>query len=205
MLTHQAGIDKVLVYQNCHERMGMPIDLITIQELLRDPQYRSYFSKVPKLPEHYTPANKPWKLIVMKRGEQMWRSKRLGTYQEAFAGLKKLLPIIDNAAINCPPLGFMPPTRTVKLKGKVDKNGKPVIKTLMWHPAIGADMETHNWCAHCRRPSIFRVATYTNKNQAAPVEPALRCIICGASERIINLRHPEKHQQWDMNRAKVSE
>lgn len=175
----------------------MSLQLITIKELLRDPQYRAFFTKVPELPAHYTAANRPWKLIVMKKGETTWRSKRVGTYEEAFAGFKKLLPIIDNAAINCPALGFAPPTRTVKLKGQVDAKGRPVIKTLAWKPAISDDMEHHDWCPHCRRPSIFHMATLANGRVSA-VDPvaAMRCIICGASERIVNLRNPEKTQQW---------
>jgi hypothetical protein len=185
----------------------MSIELITIKELLRDPQYRAYFSKVPKLPSHYTPENKPWKLMVLKRGEVAWRSKRMGTYQEAFEGLKKMLPLITNAAINCPPLNFMPPVRTVRLKGKFDRKGKQVLKSIIWRPAIDADMEAHNWCPHCRRPSIFKVAVTTSKNRggfAMPAsEPALRCMICGASERIVDLRHPENHQKWDPNRPRI--
>lgn len=186
------------------------IDMITIQELLRDPQYRDYFKKVPKLPAHYTPENLPWKLIIMKKGENVWRTKRYGTYAEAFGGLKKVLPIIDNAAINCPALSFMPPLKTYRIKGKFIGNTKrPLLKTVVWQPRITADMEPHNWCPFCRRPTVFRMAVraVSKKNSPfAPVmsEPQLRCSICGAGERIINLRHPELHQQWDSNRPKVA-
>lgn len=189
-------------------RITLSIELITIKELLRDPQYRSYFTKVPKLPPHYTEANLPWKLIILKSGEKAWRSKRFGTYQDAFAGLKKMLPVIQNGAINCPALTFMPPTRTVRLKGQYDKKGRQVIRTIMWKPSISSDMEHHDWCSHCRRPSIFKYATtpprQRGKYWSPQGEPALRCIICGASDRIVNLRHPENEQRWDTNRAKVT-
>lgn len=189
----------------------MSIELLTIKELLRDPTYRKFFSKVPKLPEHYKPSNLPWKLIILKHDERVWRSKRFGTYQEAFAGLKKMLPTIDNAAINCPPLAFMPPIRTVRLKGKFTTTSKgkqiPVVKSIIWTPQVPGDLEPHSWCGHCRRPSIFRFATITPRMKegfyAPPGEPAVRCIICGASERILDLRHPENAQKWDPNRPVV--
>lgn len=189
----------------------MSIDLITIRDLLRDPQYKKYFTTVPKLPPHYTTANMPWKLYVLKSGEKIWRSKRFGTYGEAFAGFKQMLPVIENAAINCVPLTFTPPMRTVKVKGKTEiirGRERPVIRTIMWTPKIEADMAHHDWCGHCRRPSIFRNMVMSGaraKGYALPTsEPALRCIICGASERITNIRHPEKNQAWDLNRARVS-
>lgn len=186
----------------------MSIDLITIKELLADPDFKKFFLAIPKLPDHYTPANLPWKLIVLKPGETVWRSKRFGTYGEAFAGFKKMLPSIENAAINCPPLTFMPPVKRYRVKGKLDKKKKLLIITKLWVPPIPGEMEQHLWCPHCRRPSIFRNATTTVKPKgnfsAMAGEPAVRCIICGASDRIIDLRHPENHQKWDSNRPIVS-
>lgn len=182
--------------------------LITIKELLRDPQYRTYFTKVPQLPPNYGPANMPWKLMVLKPGETAWRTKRFGTYQEAFSGFKRMLPKINDAAINCPPLGFMPPMRTVRVKNKVDAKGNPLVKTIMWKPQISGDMEHHDWCPHCRRPTIFRMAGLAPRKRAGFELPsgeyALRCCICGASENIVNLRHPENAQKWDINRPKIS-
>lgn len=191
----------------------MALEMITIRELLRDPQYREYFTKVPQLPSHYKPENLPWRLLVQKKGETKWRGKRYGTYQDAFKGFKKMLPVIDNAAINCPSLSFIPPIRNVRLKGKykIVQGGhkKQIIKTLVWKPQITADMEHHDWCPHCRRPSIFRYASNKAKMYngfvVPPDEPALRCMICGASERIIDLRNPLSHQKWDSNRPKIYE
>ena len=186
----------------------MSIDLITLKELLSDPDYKKYFTSIPKLPSHYTPANQPWKLIILKPGETVWRSKRFGTYKEAFEGLRKMLPKIDNGAINCPPLTFMPPVKRYRVKGKLDKKKKPLIITKLWVPPISGDMEQHHWCGHCRRPSIFKLATTTIKAKgnfsAMSGEPTMRCVICGASDRILDLRHPENHQKWDSNRPIVS-
>lgn len=182
----------------------MQLELITIQELLRDPEYREYFKKVPKLPPHIMRAGKPWKLMVLKKGESVWRSKRFNTYADAFAGLKKMLPSLENAAINCPSVGFMPPVKNFKLK-KRDRWGNVLLVTKAWQPPITDDMEPHYWCPHCRRPSVFRIAvpksTRMGETYFTPTpEPALRCMICGASDRIVNLRDPLDAQKWDPNR-----
>lgn len=184
------------------------VEMITIRELLRDPTYKKYFMSVPKLPEHYTPDSLPWRLMIQKPGETQWRSKRFGTYREAFDAFKRLLPTIHNAAINCPPLHFMPPVKTVKLKGKTDGKGRPILKTIVWKPAIDAELEKHYWCPFCRRPTVFRMAIAPKRRSKSghilvASEPSMRCMICGASENIVDLRHPERHQNWDVNRPKV--
>lgn len=183
--------------------------MITIHELLRDPQYRAYFLKAPKLPDHYTPEMKPWKLAVLKHGESVWRTKRFGTYREAFEGLKKMLPTIADGAIISPALGFMPPTRTVRVKGKIDpKTKKQLIRTTLWRPQLDGDEATHYWCPHCRRPTIWKVAGLNRPARDGFVlpkgEPINRCTICGTSERVVDLRHPENNEGWNINRVKVT-
>lgn len=190
--------------------MSSQLELITIHELLKDKEYREFFLKTPVLPDHYGPENKPWKLIILKRGETQWRSKRFGTYKEAFTGLKTMLPSIINGAINCPPLDFMPPVKNFRVKDKFVGNGhlrKPLIVSRVWKPRITDDMGEHNWCTYCRRPSIFRYAMLSRSTAGyAPIagEPEIRCIICGASSRLVNLRHPEQSaQKWDPTRPRL--
>jgi hypothetical protein len=190
--------------------MTSAIGLITIRELLRDPQFKEYFVKVPQLPEHYTPDALPWRLLVMKQGESVWRGKRFGTYQEAFAGFKTMLPKIENAAINCPGLNFRPPLRTVKVKGKFHTEGrlkgKPVVKTLVWKPRLEADHERHEWCGYCRRPSIFvdkgLGARMLNGTRLPATRIAHRCMICGTNSELMDLRKPQNNQAWDLSRAR---
>lgn len=186
----------------------MPLEMITIRELLRDPQFKAYFTKPPTLPAHYQAEGvKPWKLLVMKKNESFWRSKRYATYAEAFAGMKKMLPTISDAAINSPALGFMPPVKTYRLKGKFDRKGQPILRTKVWTPQLEADMGQHYWCPHCRRPTIFRTVALGPRRNGTYMLPsseaALRCFICGASERVVDLRHPENAQKWDPTRPKV--
>lgn|SRR5690606_7284549 len=173
--------------------------MITIHELLKDPTYRKFFCKVPKLPAHYRPENKPWRLLVLKRGSNRWAMKRFSTYQEAFAVLKKLLPTLQDAALGCPGFDFEPPLKTVKIKGKfhTTESGKkiPVTRQMVWKPTIPMDeIEPHHWCPYCRRPTIFRLfdthqMLTSKKLGGVMIDPTLlRCTICGVSERLVNLR-----------------
>lgn len=191
------------------------LEMITLQELLRDPQYREYFLKAPKLPPHYTAKQLPWRLFIQKPEETAWRAKRFGTYREAFEGYRTLTKkgIVANAAINCPALTFLPPLKTVRVKGRfvtVRGKQKPLVKTIVWKPRIEADMADHSWCGYCRRPTIFKtLAVNINRKGAAYTasigEPEMRCTICSASARIINLRDPLVLQKWDPNRPYIAD
>lgn len=185
----------------------MPVGMITIRELLRDPQFKEYFTKVPQLPDHYAPEAQPWRLLVMKEGEHVWRAKRYGTYQEAFKGFKTMLPKLHDAAINCPPLSFRPPIRTGRVKGKFDAKGKPILKSIIWKPRLTPDMLQHHWCGYCRRPTLFGNKAMPPKmlnGMKMPIsEVQFRCLVCGSSERIMDIRHPENNQGWDINRPRV--
>lgn len=187
--------------------------MITLRELLEDPQYKQYFLKVPHLPKHYRPEMKPWKLMILKRGESQWRTKRFESYSAAFNALKGLLKNPDNYdfVINCPSLDWQPPIRLAKVKGKVDAKGQPIVRAVVWKPALDDIMPTHYWCPYCRRPTKFGYYT-THKamttarigHMGSGVDPTkLRCSICGASESLVDLRHPANHQNWDPNRIKV--
>ena len=186
--------------------MASNVGLITIRELLRDPQFKAYFVHVPKLPEHYTPDAMPWRLLVLKKDEHTWRGKRFGTYEEAFAGFKKMLPVIENAAINCPGLNFVPPMRTVRVKNRVDEKGKPLIKTLVWQPRLEPDHQAHHWCAYCRRPSVFidrgMGAKMLNGQRLPAARIALRCMICGSNSELMDIRKPQNNQAWDLARPR---
>jgi len=186
--------------------------MLTIHDLLQDPVYKGFLRTVPTLPDIYGPDRKPWRLMVLLKGEKHWRSKRYGTYREAFAALKKYLPRAADATINCPAIDWQPPTKVVKVKGKYIVKGKgknakkvQVTKTITWKPKMPMDeFEEHYWCPFCRRPTVFRTMdSHTSlparKTAGVGIDPTLqRCIICGASENIVNLRNPAAHQRWDV-------
>lgn len=185
--------------------------MLTIHDLLRDSVYKKFLCTVPVLPDIYGADRKPWRLMVQVKGERQWRSKRYGTYEEAFLALKKWLPRAADATINCPAIDWQPPTKLVKVKGKFLTKGKgakakkvQVTKLIVWRPQMPMDeFEEHYWCPFCRRPSVFRRMDSHNllparKTGGVGIDPTLqRCIICGASENIVNIRNPSAHQRWD--------
>lgn len=176
---------------------------ITIFELLKDPEYKKYFAQVPKLPNHYTADILPWKLFVQMKDTHQWKQKRYGTYAEAYRALKKLLPKIEDAAINCPGLGFRPPIKTVRPKGSTDAKQ---FRSKIWRPALDTDHAPHQWCSYCRRPTVWKVLAARLKTFSGNVmitEPRFRCTICSSSEVVVNTKHPEKEQAWDVNRPKL--
>ena len=177
---------------------------ITIRELLKDEEYKKYLLTKPTLPPHYE-GTKPWKLYVKLKGQPNWRAKRYATYKEMIVAFKKLLPKIEDAALNCPALNFRPPIKNVRLKGKYDivRNKKvPAFRSVVWRPKLDADHDQHHWCSYCRRPTVFKIlaARLHTKNGVLLSEPKMRCSICSSSEDIVNLKNPHKEQAWDPTR-----
>lgn len=175
------------------------MSMLTIHDLLEDATYRAYIKRRPHLPAHYTPDKLPFRLMVKLKGEPQWRMRRFGTYDEMFLAFKKLLPKLQDAALQIPGTGDTPPNRVVKIKGKFFTNGKgerlQVTKLVPWQPKIPADeFEEHHWCNYCRRPTVFKRFTRhhalsARKTGGVPIDPSLhRCTICGASENIVNIR-----------------
>ena len=183
--------------------------MLSIHDLLEDPKYKEFFCKVPPMPDFIkeNPDTNPWRLYVKLKKDGSWRSRDFHTYKEAFVKLKSMLPKVSDAAITCKSKGFTPPYRVVRIKNKyqtnrqggyvldAEGNKKPITKMVFWKPRIPADeFEDHIWCPYCRRPTVFRYfishhALPIRKLGGIPIDPTvLRCAICGASERLVNLR-----------------
>jgi len=181
--------------------------MITIHELREDDRFEKYFTTVPEIPEHYyAEGHRPWRLLVLVKGEQKWRSQRVEYYDEALERLDKIMPKIANAAINNPGLNFMPPIRHFKVKNSLDKRGKPVIASRVWTPNLTADMDQHHWCGYCRRPTVFGYKALRprmlNGYRLGASEIAHRCLLCGSSADLMDIRKPQMNQRWDVNRPR---
>lgn len=182
--------------------------MITIHELLKDKHYKKFLCTAPKLPPLYTqPDSLPWRVIIMKKGEEHWRIKRYATYHEAFRALKAWLPHISDGTINCPALDFRPPTKSVLIRGQyIMVGGRKVQKsrTVVWTAKLPfGENEDHHWCPYCRRPTVFRrmsrhVLLPAKKLGGVPLDNTLfRCLMCGASENLVNMKDPAAHQKWE--------
>lgn len=172
--------------------------MITLPELLKDPHYKEFFLTVPKF--HTKAVKRPsYRLYVQLKGETKWRVKEFAKYSEAFTEVKRLLKAgrLHDGAICCkshPTPVFM---RNVRIKGqyRLDSKGKRVQMTrrVPWQPTLDVlDPDYQRWCPHCRRPTAFK---YFSKHHALnylnlDIDPELRrCVICGASERLIDGIH----------------
>lgn len=168
--------------------------MMTMSELLEDPAFRKFMMTSPKTPavargEHLSPM---WVVYVQKVPSGKWRRRSFRKYKKAVIFMTKALNLgYHDAAINNRRIGFDPPTRIVRIKGKfkVGSDGvkRQVTKIVVWKPRIpiGEDDE-HHWCRACRRPTVWK---HYSKHPALNQFPVLdynvrRCCICGGSERV---------------------
>lgn len=170
--------------------------MITLPELLKDKQFKEFFTTVPKtlVPK---PGQKPWRLYVQAKADGPWAKKDYEKYADAFRRLATELKAgrIHDAAIQSRGIAFAPPTRVAKVtKGgkpliQVGANGKRQQKTVIvrWKPKLDPTDEGHIWCPYCRRPSVFRWFkshhALRSNGLDGLVDPSdRRCTICGVRE-----------------------
>ena len=166
--------------------------VIPMSELVKDPVYKRYLQTKPELPgvarSKKLALSPPWVVYVQKEIGGPWRKKEFWKYSEAFKFMAKgLRKGWHDAALNCKRIGFEPPMRFVRIKGKYvvgsDNVRRQATKAVPWKVRLEPGDEDHNWCKYCRRPTVFKF--YTKHKRLGYVDPnVLRCCICGASSRI---------------------
>lgn len=137
---------------------------LTIRQFLKDPVFRKYFAKQPKLrPMQKMPGLKPWRLYVQKTEDGPWQRGDLTTYKSAFEHARGLLSdgVYD-----------------IALTSKAVPYWPPLVKGEPW-----SDYPTsHDWCPYCRRPTVF---WWFSKHHALrqyshyDLGQDKRCMICG--------------------------
>lgn len=151
---------------------------IRLRALLKEPQYRAWFTKVPNITVmHLTP---PWRLYVQMEAGGRWAKVDLPSYAKAYTGVKSRLQEAHDMTIHCRPQPWRPPI--VQVDGK---------KSFMPCP------DGHNWCVYCRRPTVFG---YFVKHPAMPgkiiAEYDLRCGICAA--RLAGMKRYKAKFPWEV-------
>jgi hypothetical protein len=139
-----------------------PIEQVTLRELLQDPLFRKWMTKIPR--PSPTPFPNGWRVYAKIGGR--WRRKEFRTYAEAYRWLMPRLRRFEDAAISSKAQPFKPPI--------VSRGG---VKDF-WRPKL--DLLGHRWCPYCRRPTVFftfRKHHAMPANLCASYEP--RCTICG--------------------------
>lgn len=160
---------------------------LTIHQLLEDSVYKKWLKKIPSIGSAICPSGKPWRVWVqMKRGGR-WSRKDFEKYQEAYVFLRGQLHYCHDAALNCKVREFRPPVVRDPALGLVKFAGEMVGKKRYHIPSRVGQHEMHEWCPHCRRPTIF---TWFSKHHSFPkpvTSSDRRCNICGI--RLIAVRH----------------
>lgn len=169
--------------------------LMPFQEQLEMyPQLKQFFTQRPI--EHAViratrETSPPWRVWVQRATGSTWGKRDFCTYAQAFEFWKKYRRHSHDASVSSKRQSFVPPERTVK----VVKNGEPVMvksgdgtlrqqtRSVPLKPPSG-----HQWCVYCRRFTIFawfrQHHAFDPKNAKTCFDSsALRCAVCGVSER----------------------
>jgi hypothetical protein len=181
-------------------------------DLLREhPVLKEMFRQRVPTPSHLRRAGaKPWRVYVQREANGKWARKDFATYPEAanFA-LRLMRDGVWDFTVHAKHASFKPPGRWVNLT----KNGKPVYltkgegknkvyvlrdgKKVRKQKFVAMHMPPgHEWCPHCRRPTVFRWFrkhhAFTPREGSEFVQVCdpspLRCTICGIRESSINWR-----------------
>ncbi len=164
-----------------------------MSELIRDPVYRAFLVRPPSLPAHAVDKrmnlSPPWVVYVQRETGGKWGKKEFWTYKKAFKFFKLALfkYRVHDATINNKRVGFDPPSKMVRIKGKYitgsDGKRRQATTRVWWKIKLEPGDEEHHWCKYCRRPTVFK--HYLSHKVLGQVDPTVRrCGICGASERI---------------------
>lgn len=163
-----------------------------MSELVKDPVYRRFLQTKPELPPVARSMKRmttpPWVVYIQKKADGPWGKKEFWKYGEAFKFMAKALNLgVHDAALNCKRVGFDPPSRFVRIKGKFvvgsDGQRRQATKAVPWKPKLDVGDAEHHWCKYCRRPTVFKWLS-KHKRLGAVDSTIPRCTICGASARI---------------------
>jgi hypothetical protein len=168
--------------------------MIPMSELVKDPVYRKFLETQPVTPKisrnPKLQKSPPWVVYVQKEPYGKWGKKEFWKYSEAFHFLRRCLKAgVADATINNKRVGFEPPMRYARIKGRFiigsDGQKRQATKAVPWQPKLLPEDEEHHWCRHCRRPTVFK---YFRRHKALHTDlidtTVPRCCICGASARI---------------------
>jgi hypothetical protein len=161
-------------------------DQVQIRELLKDPEYRKWFSTDPKM----SPRAK-WRVYAQPVIDGPWKRADFTSWKKAYRFFAKNFKSWHDAALVCRNFPSDPPSVRVKVRIKsTDRRGEPVFGVVMkskWLPGV-LTKQWHTWCPHCRRPTLFG---YFAKHHAFtergiyPLRYKLRCSICGVALDVI--------------------
>ena len=153
----------------------MPIGVeeqLTMAQLLEDPLYAKWLSMIPKV-TWVTYGNRPWRVWVQRERNGKWARRDFKSYKKAYVFLIDHLEKWHDAALHSKVVPMQPPV----VRDKTTKKKRYHI------PAFPGQNEHHQWCPHCRRPTIFASFSqhHAFNRTLKPAPNVRRCCICGMS------------------------
>jgi len=158
-----------------------------IGELLDDPVYRAYVTRIPDASANLSLAvGEPWQVWVRKADDR-WMTGKFATYPGAWNTLVRAHRSgkATDIALVSRRVFFAPPGTWEEYKVKVvnprTKEKRIEIRE-RWVNTFGWD-PFFEWCGRCRRPTVFRNLHWTH--HALRQQPCLtddepyRCVFCG--------------------------
>ena len=156
---------------------------MNVQNLMKDPVYRSYMKRVPTLPAHS--AGKPWKLWV-HTPEDRWLTKDFGSYREVWPVFIARMKAGHDVTIVSKRLFFAPPGEYYSVRVKLRQptpSGTTHRVEERWRQTFEWPDIRLQWCGRCRRPVRWaRLRENHHALRTFPVvteEDNMRCTICG--------------------------
>jgi len=148
----------------------MPIDQVSMRELLEDELFRKWMVKVPP---H---ALGRWRVYVLR--DRGWQRGEIDSYHHAYRWMASLLRREDvlDVAVNNPAFPTRQPARRTE-SGAVER----------WWPLSLAEDLRHRWCPYCRRPTVFAYFSRHHALRTTTVDVnERRCYVCGCSQSLAN-------------------
>lgn len=148
----------------------MSTDQVTLRQLVEDPIYRKWL-KTP--PVGGFPKYTKFRVYAQRERDGSWAKKDFENFKDAYTFLAKNLREWHDATLCTINYQSRPPVIYV--------NGK----RRYYAPMVL--MEGHDWCPHCRRPSVFG---YFHTHHAftghfRPLPFKRRCGVCGIADTAI--------------------
>lgn len=147
--------------------------LIPLKEQLRDPIFRRWMTKTPRL--RNIGSSEPWCVFVQKSVEGGWARKLFPEYREAYRFIAARINDFPDLTLNSRRQLFKPPII-------IGDKGKPVYRLPQLKLAPDAP---HQWCPYCRRLSIFKPFARHHALPGMLLRYIPRCMICGIPQQSI--------------------
>lgn len=163
---------------------------ITMRDLLRDPVFRKWMTRVPTV---HSPIERPWRVWIQRERDNPWAMGDITSYARGYNALVRYIKEgVHDAALTCKVKEFNPPITGVKRA--LDSRGRQIKLKTYYIPGKPGQSEKHVWCTFCRRPTIFttfqRHHTFREGRARLCDNTERRCAICGIRLRGMRRVYP---------------